>query len=116
MLHTLKAKAVSAVALVGILPIYVAVFLGAVVFPLDRDVVKTTLLIGLCLPFLAGLWGTRSLYVGFAQRCDLDAGRVPREPCLLSASSGVGVVRLLHGRRAGDDRHRLAKPGRLTCD
>jgi hypothetical protein len=70
-LHTLKAKAVSAVALVGILPIYVAVILGAVVFPLHRDVVKSTLLIGLCLPFLAGLWGTRSLYVGFAQRCDL---------------------------------------------
>ncbi len=70
-LHTLKAKAVSAVALVGILPIYVAVILGAVVFPLERDVVKATLLVGLCLPFLAGLWGTRSLYVGFAQRCDL---------------------------------------------
>jgi hypothetical protein len=70
-LHTLKAKAVSAVALVGILPIYVALILGAVIFPLNHEVVKPTLLVGLCLPFLAGLWGTRSLYVGFAERCDL---------------------------------------------
>ena len=70
-LHALKAKAVTAVALVGILPIYAALVLGAVVFPLAPEVVRTTLLIGLCLPFLAGLWGTRSLYVGFAERCDI---------------------------------------------
>jgi hypothetical protein len=70
-LHTLKAKGVSAVALVGILPIYAALVLGAVVFPLAPEVVRATLLVGLCLPFLAGLWGTRSLYVGFAKRCDI---------------------------------------------
>jgi hypothetical protein len=69
-LHALKAKAVTAVALVGILPIYAALVLGAVVFPLAPEVVQTTLLVGLCLPFLAGLWGTRSLYVGFAERCE----------------------------------------------
>jgi hypothetical protein len=69
-LHALKAKAVSAVALVGILPIYVALVLGAVVFSLSPEVIQKTLLVGLCLPFVAGLWGTRSLYVGFTERCE----------------------------------------------
>jgi hypothetical protein len=75
-LHTLKAKAVSAIALVGVLPIYVALVLGAVVFfPPRADFAKLALLVGLCLPFLAGLWGTRSLYVGFGELCD----RMPKE-------------------------------------
>jgi hypothetical protein len=75
-LHTLKATAVSAVALVGILPIYVALVLGAVVFfPSRADLVQLSMFVGLCLPFLAGLWGTKSLYVGFAELCD----RMPKE-------------------------------------
>lgn len=73
-LHTLKAKAVTAVALVGILPIYAALVLGAVVF-VNGQVVQSALDVGLVLPFLAGLWGTRSLYVGFGELCD----RMPKE-------------------------------------
>jgi hypothetical protein len=73
-LHTLRAKAVTAVALVGILPIYAALVLGAVVFPNAR-IVHSALGVGLALPFLAGLWGTRSLYVGFGELCD----RMPKE-------------------------------------
>jgi hypothetical protein len=69
-LHALKAKATAAVALVGILPVYAALVLGVVVFPLPAEIVQTTLVVGLCLPFIAGLWGTKSLYVGFAERCD----------------------------------------------
>jgi len=73
-LHTLKAKAVSAVALVGILPIYAALVLGAVVF-VNAQIVQSALGLGLILPFVAGLWGTRSLYVGFGELCD----RMPKE-------------------------------------
>jgi hypothetical protein len=73
-LHTLKAKAVSAVALVGILPIYAALVLGAVVF-VNAQIVQSALGLGLILPFVAGLWGTRSLYVGFGELCD----RMPKD-------------------------------------
>jgi hypothetical protein len=74
-LHALKAKAVSAVALVGILPIYAALALGAIFWSPDGDLMRATLLLGLSVPFLAGLWGTRSLYVGFGELC----GRMPKE-------------------------------------
>jgi hypothetical protein len=80
-LHTLKAKAVTAVALVGILPIYAALMLGAVVYvhsqsmDVDTQIIRLALGVGLILPFVAGLWGTRSLYVGFDELCD----RMPKE-------------------------------------
>ena len=45
--------------------------LGAVVFPLAPWAVECVLRIGLALPLLAGAWGTRSLYVGFRERCGL---------------------------------------------
>jgi hypothetical protein len=66
-LHAVKAKAVAAVALVGILPLYAAVAMGAAVFGAPRVTLDSALLLGLALPFLAGLWGTQSLYHGFAQ-------------------------------------------------
>lgn len=65
-LHTLKAKATSAVALVGVLPIYAALGLGIVIFHVPEPVRDATFWLGLCLPFLAGLFGTYSLYRGFA--------------------------------------------------
>ncbi|HET6324944.1 MAG TPA: hypothetical protein VFG04_09610 [Planctomycetaceae bacterium] len=67
--HSLKCTAVAAVALIGILPIYSALVLGAIVFPFPHNFVAAILLLGLCLPFIGGLWGTRSLFVGFASLC-----------------------------------------------
>jgi hypothetical protein len=67
--HTLKGMGVTAVALIGILPVYSAVALGAIVFPVKHEVVSAILALGLCLPFVAGLWGTRSLFVGFVDLC-----------------------------------------------
>ena len=64
-IHALKAKSTAAVALIGILPIYVALALGAFVVGSDEGTQRLVLLIGLSLPFIAGLWGTYSLYVGF---------------------------------------------------
>jgi hypothetical protein len=66
-LHSVKAKAEAAVALMGILPIYVAAAMGVIVFGGSDSMREAVLLLGLILPFLAGLWGTASLYSGFRQ-------------------------------------------------
>ena len=68
--HAVKAKAIAAVALVGILPIYVAVAMGVVIFKVDEFWIQATMVLGLVLPLIAGFWGTASLYQGFAQLCD----------------------------------------------
>jgi hypothetical protein len=81
--HAVKSKAVAAVALVGILPIYVAVAMGVVIFGAEF-VLSETLLLGLALPFIAGIWGTVSLYQGFAQLCDtMPPDRARRRACFL---------------------------------
>ena len=83
-IHALKAKATAAVALVGILPIYAATALGAVIFNAPPLVLHAALWLGLILPFLAGLAGTRSLYVGFTTLCDtLPEERRGRRACFL---------------------------------
>jgi hypothetical protein len=82
--HAVKSKSVAAVALVGILPIYVALALGVVIFSGDEFLVSATMLLGLVLPFIAGFWGTASLYQGFAQLCDtMSPGRAERRNCFL---------------------------------
>ena len=62
--QVMRAKAASAVVLVGILPIYVAAVLGLVVFGAEEELLEGCLYLGLVLPFLAGLEGVRSLYRG----------------------------------------------------
>jgi hypothetical protein len=61
----MKGQASTAMMLMGILPIYLATALGAVVFGVAPHVLKGVLVVGLILPFIAGLWGVRSIYVGF---------------------------------------------------
>lgn len=79
-----KTVAAGAVALVGVLPIYVAVILGAAVFEASAEVVVALAYLGLILPFVAGLWGTRTLYVSFLGWCDtLPALRRERRKCFL---------------------------------
>ncbi len=82
--HAVKSLAVTAVVLVGALPIYVAVALGMIVFSAPADWMRWTIAVGLALPFLAGLWGVRSLYVGFTDLADtLPACRQARRACFL---------------------------------
>jgi hypothetical protein len=82
--HAVKAKAIAAVALIGILPIYVAAAMGVVIFEVGSFWLHVTLILGLSLPFIAGVWGTVSLYQGFAQLCDtMPAGRVAARECFL---------------------------------
>jgi hypothetical protein len=79
-----KTVAAGAVALVGVLPIYVAVVLGAAVFGASEEIVVALAYLGLMLPFIAGLWGTRTLYVSFVGWCDtLPASRRARRTCFL---------------------------------
>jgi hypothetical protein len=63
--HVLKGKAATAVLLLGLTPIYLAVALGMLIFHADDTAMSAAFAVGLALPFLAGLWGVRSIYVGF---------------------------------------------------
>jgi hypothetical protein len=63
--HAVKCLSVTAVVLVGALPIYVAVALGMIVFSAPDDWMRGTIYLGLVLPFIAGLWGVHTLFVGF---------------------------------------------------
>jgi hypothetical protein len=72
------------VALVGILPVYAALGMAAVVFQVPPQALESTMLLGLVLPFIAGLWGSYSLYDGFGTLCDtLPAERRDRRACFL---------------------------------
>ena len=83
-IHSLKSKATAAIALIGILPIYAAVALGMMIFDAPQSMLTSTLWMGLMLPFVAGLWGTQSLFLGFAGLADtIPAERRYRRACLL---------------------------------
>ena len=80
----MKGKATTAVMLMGILPIYVAWVLGLIVFNAADLTVEAALDVGLILPFLAGLWGVRSVYLGFLGLADtLPADRRCKRECFL---------------------------------
>ena len=83
--HAMKAKATSAVALMGILPIYIALALGVAVFDWIPSTIEVgALWLGLVLPFIAGIWGTSSLYRAFSGLSDtLSADRRERRVCFL---------------------------------
>jgi hypothetical protein len=82
--HTVKSLAVTALVLVGVLPIYVALALGTIVFSVPAGWVQLTIVLGLALPFWAGLAGVHSLFVGFTALADtLPACRRARRGCFL---------------------------------
>ena len=82
--HAMKGTATTAITLVGILPIYVAVVLGMIVFGASPDYTRLTLYVALALPFIAGLWGVWTLYVGFTGLVDtMTPERQCRRGCLL---------------------------------
>ena len=66
----MKGQAATAVMLIGIMPVYVAAALGAIVFAAPPAALQGVLYAGLALPFAAGLWGVRSIYVGFLGLAD----------------------------------------------
>ena len=79
-----RSKASSALVLVGILPIYVAVVLGMVVFEAPAPTLEFWLYVGLALPFVAGLEGVRSIYRGVRGMAEtLPPERRCRRECFL---------------------------------
>jgi hypothetical protein len=68
--HALKGMAAGAVALVGLLPIYVTMSLTALIFPVDTYWTSACVLFGLALPLVAGLSGAVNLYDGFVGLAD----------------------------------------------
>ena len=69
-IHAVKSKAVAAITLIGIIPIYAAFGLATAIFPLPDVSRDTVLLFGLLLPFIAGFAGTYSLYRGLSTLTD----------------------------------------------
>ena len=79
-----RCKASAAIVLVGILPIYVAVVLGLIVFQAPPETLELWLYLGLALPFVAGLEGVRAIYRGVAGMAEtLPAERRCRRHCFL---------------------------------
>jgi hypothetical protein len=68
--QVLRGKAVSALVLMGILPIYVAVVLGLAVFDSSPELLSVWLYVGLALPFVAGLQGVQAIYHGVTLMAD----------------------------------------------
>ncbi len=82
--HVLRGKGATAVLLLGLLPIYVAVVLGMVIFNAPIQALRPALWLGLALPFLSGLWGVLAIYRGFLSLADsLPPERLCRRTCFL---------------------------------
>ncbi|HZZ82645.1 MAG TPA: hypothetical protein VFE62_29375 [Gemmataceae bacterium] len=80
----LKGQASTAIMLIGVLPIYVAVALGMLIFRTPEDLQQLVLSVGLALPFFAGLWGVYSIYTGFMRLADTLPGDCrERRTCFL---------------------------------
>ncbi len=82
--QVMKGQASTAMMLMGVLPVYLAAALGAVVFAAPSEALRVVLYAGLGLPFAAGLWGVRSIYRGFLGLSDtLPPERRDRRECWL---------------------------------
>ncbi len=82
--QVLRCKASSALVLIGILPIYVAVVMGLIVFRAPAEVLEYALYLGLVLPFVAGLEGVRAIYRGVLGMAEtLPPERRCRRECFL---------------------------------
>ncbi len=68
--HALKSQVVMSVMLIGILPVYVALGLATHIFKTPAPLTFLVVLLGMLLPFVAGLAGTCSLYTGFLDLTD----------------------------------------------
>ena len=68
-----EGTAANSIMLLGVLPIYVAAMMGLVIFEAPVEAIAVALDIGLLLPFVAGLWGLRAIYVGTMRLYDCQA-------------------------------------------
>ena len=79
-----RATGYNGVILLGVVPIYVALMMGLIIFAAPPEYVRWSEAVGLALPLAAGLWGLRAIHRGIA---DLAADMPPawrcRRECLL---------------------------------
>jgi hypothetical protein len=68
--HIVKGIGATSIMLVGLLPVYVAVALGLEVFGASDSWLGYSSYLGLAMPFIAGLWGVRSIHRGFVSLVD----------------------------------------------
>jgi hypothetical protein len=79
-----KGMAANAVLLLGLLPVYVAVLLGMIVFEAPAERVQVALVGGLLLPFLVGPWGLWAIYRGvLSLSADLPVSWQHQRRCFL---------------------------------
>ena len=93
----LKGLAVTGLVLAGLLPAYIALALGMILFRGPSPALEHTLLAGFVLPFVAGLFGARSLLRSFVDLSgSLPWPRRGSRPCflrrLITAWSGLYTV------------------------
>lgn len=82
--QVMKGKAFSAIMLVGLLTIYVALMMGLIIFEVPNHLIEFWLYLGLALPFAAGLWGIGAIYRGVMGLADtLPPERRCRRTCFL---------------------------------
>ena len=101
--HAVKSKAVAAVALVGILPIYVAVAMGVVIFDAGEFWLQATMFLGLAIAVHRRHLGHGLAVPRILAAVRHDAGRPGGKPRVLPAAVGAVVVGMLLGGDAGDD-------------
>jgi hypothetical protein len=65
-----RGQAATSMLLLGVVPIFFAAALGAVVFRAPPETLRLVLWIGVGLPFLVGMWGVRAIYRGFVGLSD----------------------------------------------
>ncbi len=82
--HIMEGMAATSLMLMGLLPIYVAYVLGMIVFDAPPASIRPMIYVGLALPFIAGLYGVRTVFRGFMQLADtLPPERRCRRGCFL---------------------------------
>jgi hypothetical protein len=82
--HIMEGMAATSLMLMGLLPIYVAYVLGMIVFDAPANSLRPMIYVGLSLPFIAGLYGVRTIFRGFMQLADtLPLERRCRRGCFL---------------------------------
>ena len=94
--------AAGAIALVGILPIYMALALSAIVFPTPPALIESWVLLGLrcrSWPVVGSGVSVRRL----RRFCRYDRRLLPAKPAMLFAAADFGLVRLLYFGHAADD-------------
>ena len=85
-----------------------------IVFSASAELLRLTTTLGLAMPFVAGLWGVRTLFLGFTRSRRYAAGVSQGRAGVFPAPADRGMGCLLHGGHAAHDHLALDAPFGLT--